>query len=349
MIESKTIKPIIQVFFVFWVVSCFVACSKKEAEEKATQSEEIITVYSERKEHLIKPLFDLYTEKTGVKIQYITDSAGPLIARLSSEKEATKADIFMTVDAGNLWLASDRGVLQAIDSDALTNNIPASLRAPNNEWFGLSKRARTIIYSTERVKPEELSSYEALGDEKWKGRLCLRTAKKIYNQSLVATMINTLGESETADVIKSWVANLATDPFSNDTLTMEAVAAGQCDVAVVNTYYFGRLVKEKPDTPLALYWPNQDGRGVHINISGAGITRHAKNPSGAQKLLEWLSSEEAQFTFADLNMEYPVNENVKPGEIVSSWGEFKSDDVNVESAGRMQAQAIRLMDRAGYN
>ena len=234
-IESKTIKPIIQVFFVFWVVSFFVACSKKEAEEKATQSEEMITVYSERKEHLIKPLFDLYTEKTGVKIQYITDSAGPLIARLSSEKEATKADMLITVDAGNLWLASDRGVLQAVDSDVLKNNIPANLRAPNNEWFGLSKRARTIIYSTERVKPEELSSYEALGDEKWKGRLCLRTAKKIYNQSLVATMINTLGEAQAADVIKSWVANLATDPFSNDTQTMEAVIAGQCDVAVVKS------------------------------------------------------------------------------------------------------------------
>lgn len=326
-------------------LSSMVSCSSKDEQAKAPT----ITVYSERKEHLIKPLFDEYTAQTGVKIRYITDSAGPLITRLENEGEATPADMLITVDAGNLWQASERGVLRGINSDTLEENIPAHLQAEDNEWFGLSARARTIVYSTERVKPEELSTYEALADPKWKGRLCLRTAKKVYNQSLVATMIKTLGEKKTQEVVEGWVANLATEPYSNDTVAMESVEAGQCDVTIVNTYYFGRLQKDRPDVALALFWPNQDGRGVHVNVSGAGVTKHAKHPQEAQKLLEWLSSEEAQYKFAEANEEYPVNPKVKPSPLVSSWGDFKADLVNVEAAGRLQADAIKLMDRAGYH
>lgn len=326
-------------------LSSMVSCSSKDEQAKAPT----ITVYSERKEHLIKPLFDEYTAQTGVKIRYITDSAGPLITRLENEGEATPADMLITVDAGNLWQASERGVLRSINSDTLEENIPSHLQAEDNEWFGLSARARTIVYSTERVKPEELSTYEALADPKWKGRLCLRTAKKVYNQSLVATMIKTLGEKKTQEVVEGWVANLATEPYSNDTVAMESVEAGQCDVTIVNTYYFGRLQKDRPDVALALFWPNQDGRGVHVNVSGAGVTKHAKHPQEAQKLLEWLSSEEAQYKFAEANEEYPVNPKVKPSPLVSSWGDFKADLVNVEAAGRLQADAIKLMDRAGYH
>ncbi|MBC6906349.1 extracellular solute-binding protein [Saccharophagus sp. K07] len=330
------------------VVLALSGCTdKKETASPAAKKPEI-TVYSERVEHLIKPLFDLYTKETGVNIRFITDGAGPLIARLENEGEATPADMLITVDAGNLWHAAQKGLLRSIDSPILEANIPNHLQASNNQWFGLSARARTIVYSTERVKPEELSTYEDLADPKWKGRLCLRTSKKVYNQSLVATMINTLGEEQTEKVIRGWVDNLATDPYSNDTLALEAVIAGQCDLAIVNTYYFGRMQKENPSIPLAVFWPNQADRGVHVNISGAGITKHAKHPEEAQKLLEWLSQEEAQYMFAEANEEYPVNPKVKPSPLVQAWGEFYGDLVNVEATGYLQADAVKLMDRAGY-
>ncbi len=312
------------------------------------QDKPVVTVYSERKEHLIKPLFDEYTQLTGVNVRFITDGAGPLIARLENEGNATPADIFMSVDAGSLWQASEMGLLRATQSEKLNRNIPANLRAENDEWFGLSLRARTIVYSTDRVETDELSTYEGLADPKWRGRICLRTSKKVYNQSLVATMIESLGEERTEEVVRGWVANLATEPYSNDEVTMESIVAGQCDLALVNTYYFGRLQVQKPDLPLALFWPNQDDRGVHVNISGAGIVKHAKNPTEAQKLLEWLSSKEAQYRFAELNQEYPANPEVEPSPLVASWGKFKAETLNVEVAGRRQAEAVRLMDRAGY-
>ena len=307
-----------------------------------------VVVYSARNEHLIKPLFDRYTQETGVQIRYITDKEGPLLQRLAAEGARTPADMLITVDAGNLWHAAQSGVLAEISSPVLEANVPVNLRDPKGRWFGLSERARTIVYSTERVQPGELSSYEDLADPKWQGRLCLRTSKKVYNQSLVASLIARHGEEGAEQIVRGWVANLAAEPFSNDTKAMEAVAAGQCDVTIVNTYYFGRLEKERPDIPLALFWPNQDSSGVHINVSGAGVTAHAKHPEAAQQLLEWLSSETAQGDFAGLNMEYPVNKTVAPDPIVSAWGTFKADDLNVNEAGRLQADAIRLMDRAGY-
>lgn len=311
---------------------------------------EDVVVYSARKDHLIKPLFDEYTKKTGVKIKYVTDKATPLMQRIKSEGKNTPADILLTVDAGNLWNAANEGILQPVDSGVLKNNIPEHLRDANNQWFGLSVRARTIVYSTQRVKPSDLNTYEELGSEEWKGRLCLRTSKKVYNQSLVAMFISEYGEEKTEDIINSWVSNLATDPFSNDTKVMEAILAGQCDVGIVNTYYFGRLQKKDAALPLALYWPNQEGmdQGVHVNVSGGGITKYAKHKDEAVKLLEWLSSEEAQNLFADSNMEYPANPRVKPHESVAAWGKFKQNMINVNKAGELQRSAIMLMDRAGY-
>jgi len=307
-----------------------------------------VVVYSARKEHLIKPLFDRYTDETGVPISYITDKAGPLLQRLQAEGRRTPADMLITVDAGNLWHAAETGVLAEINSSVLDANVPANLRDPKGRWFGLSERARTIVYSTGRVTPDQLGSYEDLADRKWKGRLCLRTSKKVYNQSLVATLIARHGEEKAEQIVRGWVANLAAVPFSNDTKAMEAVAAGQCDVTIVNTYYFGRLQQKQPDIKLALFWANQDSSGTHINVSGAGVTRHAKHAEAAQKLLEWLSSETAQAEFAGRNMEYPVNPRVAPDPRVSGWGSFKADELNVNEAGRLQAAAIRLMDRAGY-
>ena len=197
-------------------------------------SDEIV-VYTARKEHLVKPLFDAYTEKTGVNIKYITDKAAPLLARLQAEGKNSPADMLITVDAGNLWQAAEKGVLAPVKSEILEQNIPTHLRDPEGRWFGLSVRARTIVYATDRVKKNELSSYENLADPVWKGRLCLRTSKKVYNQSLVAMMIAEKGEKETESVVKGWVNNLAAAPFSNDTKVMEAIAAGQCDVGIVNS------------------------------------------------------------------------------------------------------------------
>ncbi|WP_394240344.1 extracellular solute-binding protein [Halopseudomonas laoshanensis] len=312
------------------------------------QAKELV-VYSSRQEHLIKPVFELYTEQTGVKINYITDSEAPLMARLRAEGANTPADMFITVDAGNLWQAEQMGLFRAVKSDVIEGNIPSQYRAESGQWTGLSLRARTIVYSTERVDPADLSTYEALADDEWKGRLCLRTSKKVYNQSLVATMIETLGEERTTEVVKGWVANLETPVFSNDTSLMEAIDAGQCDVGIVNTYYFGRLHKDNPDVKVALFWPNQDDRGVHVNISGAGVTKHTKQPEEAIKFLEWMTTPEAQRIFADVNQEFPANESVEPSDEVAAWGDFKKDAINVEVAGRRQPEAVMLMDRERWD
>ena len=307
-----------------------------------------LVIYSARNEQLIKPIFDTYTVETGAKIRFITDKAGPLLVRLKAEGVNTPADMLITVDAGNLWLAAHEGLLARTNSKILNKNIPAHLRDPKNRWFGLSVRARTIVYSTQRVRPEELSTYEDLGRAKWKGRLCLRTSKKVYNQSLVAMMIARLGEAETEKIVRSWVANLATDVFSNDTSLIKAIAAGQCDVGIVNTYYYGRLKRKDPNVPVALFWPNQRDRGVHVNVSGAGVVKHSRHKKEAVRFLEWLSKEKAQRLFADENMEYPANPKVKPHPDVVAWGGFKQDTINVSEAGRLQARAVRLMDRARY-
>ena len=307
-----------------------------------------LVVYSARKEHLIKPVFDAYTKETGVKIKYITDKAPVLLQRIKAEGDNTAADLLITVDAGNLWHAAGQGVLHPVSSDILTSNIPGHLRDPQNMWFGLSLRARTIVYSTKRVRPDELSTYENLADAQWKGRLVLRTSKKVYNQSLVAMLIKEHGESEAARIVKGWVDNLSAPPFSNDTMVMEAIIAGQGDVGIVNSYYYGRLVKKDPTIPLAIFWPNQLTGGVHVNVSGAGIVAASKNKNEAVTFLEWLSTETAQQMFADVNMEYPVNPKVTANSAVSAWGSFKQNEINLKNAGENQAAAIQLMDRAGY-
>ncbi len=310
-------------------------------------SQEII-VYSARKEHLIKPVFELYTKETGVPIKYITDKAPVLLQRIIAEGENTPADLLITVDAGNLWHAAKQGILQSVPSDILTSNIPSHLRDPENRWFGLSLRARTIVYSTKRVQPDELSTYESLAKTEWKERIVLRTSKKVYNQSLVAMLIKEHGEDKTTEIVKGWVNNLAAPPFSNDTKVMEAIIAGQGDVGMVNTYYYGRLAKKDPTIPIALFWPNQSAGGVHVNVSGAGVVAASKNKAGAVAFLEWLSAEKAQQIFAEVNMEYPVNPVVPVDPTVASWGSFKQNKINLRNAGENQAAAIRLMDRVGY-
>jgi iron(III) transport system substrate-binding protein len=307
-----------------------------------------LVVYSARNEQLIKPIFDRYTAETGQAIRFVTDDAGPLIERLAAEGANSPADILLTVDAGDLWHAAERGLLQPTDSAALRANIPENLRDPQQRWFGLSVRARTIVYSSERVKPEELSTYEALAAPRWRGKLCLRTSKSVYNQSLVAMLIAQHGEEKTETTVRGWMANLATKVFANDTRLMEAIAAGQCDVGIVNTYYYGRLLREKPDLPLKLFWADQAQHGVHVNVAGAGVTSHARLEEKARQFLEWLSQPEAQHMFAALNLEYPASPAVQANPQVTAWGEYKASPLNVAQAGELQAAAVRLMDRASY-
>ncbi len=314
----------------------------------AVQAADEVVVYSSRIDELIKPVFDAYTAKTGVNVKFITDKEAPLMARIKAEGENTPADLLLTVDGGNLWQAEEMGILQPLDSQVIKDNIPAQYRSSTNAWTGLSLRARTIVYSPERVEEGELTTYEALADERWEGRLCLRTSKKVYNQSLTATLIETHGAEKTEEIITGWVNNLATDVFADDNAVIQAVAAGQCDVGIVNSYYYGRLHAQDPDLRAKLFWPNQEGRGVHVNLSGIGLTKHAPHPEAAQKLVEWMTTAEAQSIFADTNMEFPANPGVKPSAEVAAWGDFKADTIPVEVAGKRQAEAIMLMDRAGW-
>lgn len=314
----------------------------------AAASDKELVVYTARKEHLIKDIFVKYEKEKGVKIKYITGKAAVLLQRILSEGSGTNADILLTVDAGNLWHAAQKDVLFPVESEILTENIPSHYRGPQNKWFGLSVRARTLVYNTNKVKPSELNSYEDLADEKWNKRLLLRTSKKVYNQSLVAMLIAEMGEEKTTQIVKSWVNNLAAPPYSSDTKVLEAIAAGQGDVGVVNTYYYARLVKKNPELPLGIFWADQKDKGVHVNVSGAGVLKHSKNKEEAIKLIEWLSTKDAQKIFADANMEYPVNTKVEPHEYVRAWGPFKESTLNLDKAGQLQADAIKLMDKAGY-
>ncbi len=311
-------------------------------------SNDSVTVYSSRKEHLIKPLFEVFTKDTGIKVDYLTGKGGALIERLKLEGASTQADMFMTVDAGNLWYAGSQDLFQSVQTETIKSNIPSHLRDPNGLWTGLSIRARTIVYSTQRVNPSDLSTYADLATNKWKGRLCLRTSKKIYTKSLAASVIYNHGEDKAGDIVSGWVNNLAATPNAKDSHVMNAILAGQCDVGLVNTYYFGRLLSKNPNAPLKLFWANQDTTGVHVNVSGAGITKHASNVAGATKLLEWLSSAKAQAIYGSLNKEYPANQNIASDEVVSAWGSFKQDDMNLAQAGILQAKAVRLMQIKGY-
>ncbi|HSP84196.1 MAG TPA: extracellular solute-binding protein, partial [Psychrobacter sp.] len=211
-----------------------------------------------------------------------------------------------------------------------------------------SLRARTIFYDPSKVSADQLSTYADLADPKWKGKLCLRTSKKVYNQSLVASMMEHLGAEKTEAVIRGWVDNLATDVFSDDTSLLEAIAAGQCEVGIANSYYYGRILDEKPDFPVKIFWANQGTTGTHVNISGAGVVAGSDNADGALKLMEWLSSDEAQGLYASADKEFPVKVGIDESEMLRSWGQFKPDDINVQKFGELQTQAIQMMDKAGY-
>ncbi|HSW41989.1 MAG TPA: extracellular solute-binding protein [Patescibacteria group bacterium] len=306
----------------------------------------MVTIYTGR-HYGIEPVFDEFTAATGIEVRFTTGSDPELRERLVAEGGNTPADVLMTADAGNIALAAEAGVLAPIDSDVLEGAVPAELRDPQNRWFALSQRARVVIYSTERVTAPP-TTYAEVGDPQWRGRVCLRPATHPYTQSLVSSMILADGEEAAERIVASWVAN---DPLyiNSDTDIFKAVAAGDCDIAIANTYYLGRLIVPDPAFPVAISWPEQGagGRGAHVNISAAAVTAHAPNPEAARTLLEWLASD-GQRSFVDVNFEYPVNPDVAIHPVVAAWGEFRADRSAVVELGRLQPTAVKLLDRVGY-
>jgi iron(III) transport system substrate-binding protein len=327
------------------VAALAVALSTLVAAPAASVAAELV-LYSSR--HYPKePAFDAFTRRTGVALRVLQGSDAELFERLRAEGDRTPADVLITVDAGNLWNAAQAGLLQPVDSRELAANIPPHLRDPEGRWVGLAVRARTIMYNTRKVKPEELSTYAALGDPRWRRRLCLRSSTHVYNQSLLATMIKRYGEARTEEIVRGWVANQPT-LINGDTKILEAIAAGQCDVGVTNTYYLARILAKDPTFPVRPFWPDQAGVGVHVNVSGAGVTAHAKHRADAIRFLEFLSTPEAQSLWAEASFEYPANPAAAPHPLLASWGRYKMDDINVAAAGQLQPAATRLADRAGY-
>lgn len=313
-----------------------------------------VNLYSARKEALIKPLLDKFTEQTGIEVNLVTGKADALLKRLESEGRNSPADMLITTDAGRLYRAKQAGVLQSIDSDLLNGTVPENFRDPEGFWYGLSLRARVITYVKDKVAPGELSTYEDLADPKWKGRICIRSSNNIYNQSLVASLIVANGESATEQWAKGLVNNFARSPKGGDRDQVKAAAVGQCDIAIINTYYFGKMINGKDErqrqaaAKVALLWPNQQERGVHVNISGAGVTSSARNKAEAIKLLEFLVNDESQFWYAKSNYEYPIKTGVSWPETLDAWGGFKSDELNLSLLGEYNTRAVKLMDRAGW-
>jgi iron(III) transport system substrate-binding protein len=315
----------------------------------------VLNLYSSRHYQTDEALYAGFTQQTGIRINRIEASEDALIARIRSEGERSPADVLITVDAGRLWRAEQMGLFQPVRSAALDARIPASFREPGGLWFGFSMRARVIAYAKARVQPGEVPTYESLAEPKWKGRLCVRSSSNIYNLSLMGALIEQLGEAQAEGWAKAVRANMARDPKGGDTDQLKAVAAGECDVAISNHYYYARLARsaKAEDRAVAekvgVVFPNQAGRGAHVNVSGAGVLKHAPNREAAVKFLEYLASDDAQRYFADGNNEWPVVASVRVNNpALAALGAFKYDPLNVAVLGRNQPAAQKLYDRAAW-
>ncbi|GAB6070177.1 Fe(3+) ABC transporter substrate-binding protein [Thiomicrorhabdus hydrogeniphila] len=319
----------------------------------AANAEEV-NVYSARKTQLIKPLLDKFANETGITVNLITSKADALVKKLESEGRRSPADIFITTDAGRLHRAKELGLLQAAISKDSLNKVPTNLKDIDNQWLALTTRARVIVYKKDKVNPSELSTYEELADPKWKNRICIRSSSNIYNQSLVASMIAADGEEKTQQWANKFVENFARKPKGGDRDQVKAVAAGKCDIAIVNTYYLGQMLNGKDQDQVkaaqqvGIFWPNQNDRGTHINVSGIAITKSAKHIKNANKLITFLLTEQAQDWYAQSNNEYPVVANVEASDTLKSWGNFKSDSLNMSQLGINNPKAVRLMDKANW-
>lgn len=322
--------------------------------EETSREPGVINLYTSRHYDIDRELYKMFEEQTGIKVNVVEGKGNELMERLDREGEATEADVFITVDVGNLARLKDRDLTQPINSDVIENNIPMKLRDVDNAWVGLTKRARVIVYSKDRVDPSELSTYEALTEPEWENRVLIRSSENIYNQSLLASFIHLNGEEESKGWASGIVNNMAREPQGGDTDQVRAVVAGEGDVAISNTYYIGRLLNsENPEDvkvgeAVGVFFPNQDTTGTHVNISGAALVKHAKNIDNAILFLEFLTDVEAQKIFAEGNNEYPANPNAEISETLQAWGTFKEQDINLTIVGENNTKAIHLFNEVGW-
>jgi iron(III) transport system substrate-binding protein len=314
----------------------------------------VVNVYSHRHYETDQELFRRFSERTGIRVNVVTASADELITRLENEGARSPADVLITVDAGRLHRAKERRLLQAVESAELEANVPAHLRDREGYWFGLTQRARILAYHRGRVDPGTLSTYAALAEPEWRGRVTIRSSSNVYNQSLLAAMIAHEGAEEAARWAEGIVANMSRPPSGGDTDQIKAVAAGAGDVAVVNTYYLALLAESgdgeerRVADQIGVFFPDQAGRGTHVNVSGAGVTAHAPNRENGIRLIEFLAGDEAQQLFAEANQEYPVKPGVAWSKTLQGWGEFRADDLDLTRLGELNDEAVRIFDRAGW-
>lgn len=314
----------------------------------------VVNVYSSRHYDTDLALYEEFTEKTGIEVNRLEAGADALIERIVTEGEFSPADVLVTVDAGRLWRAEQAGILSEVDSETLNARIPENLRHPDGKWFGLSKRARIIIYNKEAGRPEPLADYADLADPAHAGKICMRSSSNIYNLSLMSAIIAREGSEAAEEWARGVVANFARTPQGNDTSQIQAVASGECQISVVNTYYLARFAgsqnpaEQRVFDALGIIFPNQETTGTHINISGAGVLVNAPNRDNAIAFIEYLTEESAQRYFADGNNEYPVSKGVAPSSVVAGLGAFREDTLNLSELGRNQAEAVRVFDRAGW-
>ena len=307
--------------------------------------DKVVRVYSGR-HYGVEAAFDKFAKDTGIKVQYLFGGDADLRERLKTEGSDTLADVYLTVDVANLALAAQSDLLRPLESPALDQAIPASYRDPQDRWFGLALRVRSIIYNPDKVNPSELSTYAALADPKWRGRLCLRNSTATYTQSLVASLIAHEGRDGAKKIVQGWVDNRPRW-INSDPEIVRTVAAGGCDVAIVNHYYLVQELVKNPDLKVKMFWADQAGRGAHVNLSGAGVTKYADDPDLAQRFIEWLATDGQQI-FISTSEEYPANPTATPTDQVKALGPFKADQIEAAKIGELNADSIRLMDEVGY-
>jgi iron(III) transport system substrate-binding protein len=337
------------------IANIFSALAVLAASAAWAQDSKVLNLYSSRHYQTDEALYANFTKQTGIKVNRIEAGEDALIERIRNEGERSPADVLITVDAGRLWRAEQLGFFQPVKSALLDARIPASYREPNGQWYGFSLRARLIAYSKAKVKAGELPTYESLADPKWKGRICMRSSTNMYNLSLLSAMIDHLGEQKAQAWAQAVRDNLAREPKGGDTDQLKSVAAGECDVTISNQYYYARLLRSaKPDEreigeKIGVVFPNQSSWGTHVNISGAGVMKHAPNREAAVKFLEYLASDEAQRYFADGNNEWPAVASVKvDNPVLVSFGAFKQDALNVSVLGRNQPGSQKIYDRVAW-
>lgn len=346
-------KNLIQLLSIVLLLAFLQACGTTENKEQAGE-EKVVNLYSHRHYPVDAEIFAKFTEQTGIKVNVVNAAADELIQRLEAEGENTQADLFFTVDVSRMERAKTKGLLQPFNSSVITSNVDERYRDSENYWFGMSYRARIIAYSKDRVQQDALKDYEDLADPQWKGKVLIRSSDNAYNQSLMASYIYAKGQEDALSWAKGVVSNFAREPKGSDRDQVKAIAAGEGDIAVVNTYYIGLLINDeneenqKSGNAVGVIFPNQDNRGTHINISGLALTKYAPNKENAMKLLEYLSGEEAQTVLAQKNYEYPTNSKVEMSDLLKSWGEFKTESVDFNAMSKLNQEVIQVFDQAGW-